>query len=171
MFKSNGFKDLHVAINISGIQLLEQDVLGILRSATRRHGLEPHHVHCEITETALIEKADQAAAVIDAFARDGFEVWMDDFGTGYASLSVLRKFELAGIKIDQSFIQGLTSCDDDFALTSAIIAMAQRLRKNVVAEGVETKEQLQVLSQLGCNRVQGYLIGKPDTIDALRRNW
>ena len=124
-----------------------------------------------MTETALIKNPQVIAKVFQAFQQEGIQVWVDDFGTGFASLSLLREFKINGLKIDKSFVDGIATCNEDFTLCSAIIAMAQRLGMHIVAEGIEDETQLQILNQLGCDTAQGYLLGRPVSIDENLRRW
>ena len=114
-----------------------------------------------MTESALLHSAAQTIEALQEFRRLGIQIAIDDFGTGYSSLSYLRRFPIDTLKIDKSFIWNLTSSDEDAAIITAIIAMAHSLRLNVVAEGVETHEQLKFLRDKGCREVQGYLISNP----------
>ena len=168
---AKGLKDCHMAINLSSVQLHEQDIVELTMSTLFERGLKPKDVHLELTETALIRNPLVAEQKIVALDDAGVEIWLDDFGTGYASLSMLRKFPIKGLKIDKSFIDGVATNDQDFTICSAIIAMAQRLGLGVVAEGIESEIQMQIMAQLGCNRAQGYMISKPESFDNVCLNW
>ncbi len=124
-------------------------------------GLTGNNICVEITEGLLLEASEDIHSTLLAFRDAGIEVSLDDFGTGYSSLSYLKKFSIDYIKIDQSFIQNLAADTDDLALCEAIIVMAHKLNIQVIAEGVETKEQLALLKDAGCDYVQGYYLSKP----------
>lgn len=164
-------RDLHVAVNVSALQLAHQDLPSLCFAATSEVGLQPANLHLELTETALIEKPAKARRQVHSLHSAGYEVWIDDFGTGYASLRMLRDFDISGLKIDRSFISRVTEDEDDFCIVSAMLAMAQRLRLRTVAEGIETEEQLQIISQLGCTTGQGYLLGRPMSTDKVLASW
>jgi EAL domain-containing protein (putative c-di-GMP-specific phosphodiesterase class I) len=169
--QQNGLEGICMSINVSPVQIASSDVFERLMSLIDQLEINPHCVKVELTETALIHNPQAIARVFDAFKQEGVQVWVDDFGTGFASLSLLRKFSIDGLKIDKSFVDGIATNNDDFTLCSAIIAMAQRLGLHIVAEGVEDETQLQILNQLGCNLVQGYLLGRPVTLEKNLQLW
>ena len=133
------------------------DVLGAALSA----GIEPTLLELEITESVLLHDADNTLVALNTLKRAGIALSVDDFGTGYSSLSYLKRFPIDTLKIDRSFVKDLHTDKDDAAICAAILAMAQQLGLNVVAEGVETKEQLEFLRHHGCNQIQGFLCSKP----------
>jgi diguanylate cyclase (GGDEF)-like protein len=155
------FGDIAVSVNISSHQFqsdsLIDDVLGAALSA----GIEPTLLELEITESVLLHDADNTLVALNTLKRAGIALSVDDFGTGYSSLSYLKRFPIDTLKIDRSFVKDLHTDQDDAAICAAILAMAQQLGLNVVAEGVETKEQLEFLRHHGCNQIQGYLCSKP----------
>ena len=132
-------------------------VLGTLE----RTGLPPECLEIELTENVLMDNLDLAVSLLERLKATGLKLSLDDFGTGYASLTHLKRLPVDTVKIDRSFIQDLTTNEDDMAITRAVIAMAQALRLTVIAEGVETYEQLQHLRLLGCHQMQGYFVNKP----------
>lgn len=168
---NHGLSDIFMSLNVSPVQLLNSDMFEQIMSLLHTFSIPPSAVKLELTETALINNPQKIANVFNAFKHEGVQIWLDDFGTGFASLSLLRKFNIDGLKIDRSFIDGIENNNDDFTLCSAVIAMAQRLGLHTVAEGVETENQLQILSQLGCEVVQGYLLGKPNTLSYNLEQW
>lgn len=168
---NHGLGDICLSLNVSPVQLLHSDIFELIMSLLHKFAIPPSALKLELTETALINNPQQIAKAFDAFKREGVNIWLDDFGTGFASLSLLRKFNIDGLKIDRSFVEGIANNDDDFTLCSAVIAMAQRLGLHIVAEGVQTETQLQILGQLGCDVVQGYLLGKPDTLTNSLKMW
>ena len=169
--EKTGRHDLQLAVNLSPIQLQTSTIYSTIMQALEVNQLKPHHLHLELTETALISDDEQAASLLSELHAVGVAIWIDDFGTGYSSISMLRKYPVSGIKIDRSFVEGIcdTTNDSDFYLVSALIALAQRLKLQVVVEGVETVDQYRILKQLGCDRLQGYLIGKPLPFEAANR--
>src|ERR1700722_13407514 len=134
-----------IAVNVSPIEFRNQDFLDGVREILRESGLEPSHLEIELTETALMRHAKSTIEILKELKSIGVRLSLDDFGTGYSSLGYLKWFPIDSIKIDQSFVSEITSGPDDATLVSAMIAMAKGLKKNVVAEGVETIEQLRFL--------------------------
>lgn len=153
---------IKIAINLSPQQFRQPNLAEDILSLISGYGLTPSLFMFEITESVVMENAEANVATLQKFQRMGFEVAIDDFGTGYSSLSYLRQFQVQQLKIDMSFVQGLDSSgDQDQAIVAAIIALSHALNMEVVAEGVETPLQLAILNKLGCNQVQGYLLGRP----------
>ena len=160
---------VQVSVNLAARQLdrprLAEEVAGILADAR----LTPGQLELEITESGVMRNPAQAAARLRDLRDLGVSLAIDDFGTGYSSLSYLRTFPLGTLKIDRSFIQDLPADEDAANLTAGIIALAHRLRMKVVAEGVETLEQLAYLRGTGCDEIQGYYLSKPITADEMSR--
>ena len=157
---------LRVAVNVSPIQFLQCDMAVLVAEALMTSGLDPSRLEIEITEGVLIRDAAQTLDALQRIRRLGVTVALDDFGTGYSSLSTLRAFPFDRIKIDRSFVGDLPSRNDATAIVHAVLGLAQGLGLPVVAEGVETLEQLEALKAAGCTEGQGYLIGKPQPIAA-----
>jgi len=164
-WRSCGQQPFYVAVNVSAVQLRNPEFAKDVAAALHNAGLDPHELHIEITETSLMQNEEAAAIVIRELQEQGVEVWMDDFGTGYSSLSYLRKFPIRGVKIDYSFIRDIVDDLDDRAIVSAIIAMAKNLNIQVIAEGVETLQQMRMLQHAQCDRLQGFLFGLPVPAD------
>jgi predicted signal transduction protein with EAL and GGDEF domain len=160
-WEREGLRIVPVAINLSGQQLGGDAIVASVRQALEASELEARHLIIEITETILMQSEGDAASVLTALAALGIGLAIDDFGTGYSSLSYLKHFPVHTLKVDRSFIRDVTSDADNAAITSAIIAMGGALNRRVVAEGVETAEQVEFLRRAGCDRVQGYLLGHP----------
>lgn len=161
----------HLAVNLSPLQMANRHLVEHFRKLLLDFDVPAETIHIEVTETAVIGDVSRACAVLDAFSELGCEIWMDDFGTGYSSLGVLRQYPVSGVKVDRQFVQKLETCSEDFSITSAIIAMAHSLNLQVVGEGVEDEAQLHILTQLGCDRMQGYLIGRPASLEENLSVW
>ena len=134
-----------------------EKVLQILRDVD----MEPGFLELELTESILMEHSDSNINALNEFAQQGIMISIDDFGTGYSSLSYLKRFAIHALKIDQSFVHDIVTSSDDAAIATAIIALGNSLRLKVIAEGVETEEQLAMLRNMGCHQAQGYLLGRP----------
>lgn len=169
--RKRGLHDVSMSINLSPAQLAAGDVYETIMMHSLNLDLPPKSIKVELTETALIHNAEMASRTFTALRNEGIDIWLDDFGTGFASLNLLREFKIDGLKIDKSFVDGMHKNDNDFTLCSAIIAMAQRLGLEIIAEGVEDDLQMQILSQLGCDSVQGYLTGKPERLNSCLQRW
>lgn len=150
-----------VAVNLSTRQFILNDLVGSIRAILRETGCQPTWIKLEITESLLLEDSTNIQAMLQQLCDLGLSISIDDFGTGYSSLAYLNRFPVSQIKIDRSFVQDFTIDDDKAALIEAIVSMARSLRKELVAEGVETKEQAEHLARIGCCFAQGYLFGRP----------
>ena len=158
---------MRVAINISGHQLRQDDLVDRIETALRRHGIPPARLTCEITETVAMEDTQHTRTAFERLRSAGLHVSIDDFGTGHSSLATLRRLPAAELKIDGSFVTDLASSTQARSIVQAIVQMAHTLDLRVVAEGVETDAQRDVLVELGCDELQGYLFAKPMTATAL----
>jgi diguanylate cyclase (GGDEF)-like protein/PAS domain S-box-containing protein len=154
-------RPLQIAVNVSATQLSRANYVERLRRVLQETGIDPRLVELEVTESVIVEGASEARAAIDQVAALGVGIAIDDFGTGYSGLAYLKRLPIDTVKIDQSFVRDLTIDDDDAAIVTAIVAMARSLDVEVVAEGVETEEQLAELKRLGCHRAQGFLLARP----------
>jgi diguanylate cyclase (GGDEF)-like protein/PAS domain S-box-containing protein len=154
-------RDLYLAVNVSACQFRQANFVAQVTSALQRHGADPARLKIELTESLLLDNVDQVVSKMQALLALGVRFSLDDFGTGYASLAYLKRFPFEQLKIDRSFIRDIASDPDDAAIVSAIVAMGNALRLNVVAEGVETEEQRAYLIEHGCRCFQGYLFGRP----------
>ncbi|WP_437182250.1 putative bifunctional diguanylate cyclase/phosphodiesterase [Pseudomonas urmiensis] len=155
---------IRVSVNLSVYQLRQGKLVSLVRRVLEETGLAPHLLELELTESQLLDSVEHIIATFEQLHELGVKLAIDDFGTGYSSLSYLKRFPVDYVKIDQAFIRGLHEGSQDAAITRAIIVMAQSLGLGVVAEGVETQEQLNFLREQGCDEAQGYLISRP--IDA-----
>jgi diguanylate cyclase (GGDEF)-like protein len=150
-----------LSVNVSGRQFRRRDFAALVASILRESGVDATQLELEITETVLMEDADAASVVLDQLATLGIRLAIDDFGTGYSSLAYLKRLRFDALKIDRSFVKDVTTDEDSAAIASAIIALARTLRKETVAEGVETQEQLEFLRGEQCDLIQGFLISRP----------
>ncbi|QKK01374.1 MAG: EAL domain-containing protein [Pseudomonadota bacterium] len=152
---------LRVGINISGRQLLRRNLVDLVERAMASTGLPADCLSLELTESTLLHDRDLAGETLLGLRGRGINVWLDDFGTGFSGLNHLRQLRVTGVKIDRSFIADILTDADDLALSSAIIAMAHSVGMRVIAEGVESPEQLELLRDNGCDLVQGFLLARP----------
>ncbi len=159
--RTAGTPDLVMSVNLSPRQLTDPAVADRVAEMLERYALPPSALTLEITESALMEDPDLAARTLTQLRDLGVGISVDDFGTGYSSLSYLRRFPVTAVKIDRSFIESITMSRDDEAIVEGIINLAHTLGLSVVAEGVETVEQVQLLRKLGCDLAQGYLFSRP----------
>jgi diguanylate cyclase (GGDEF)-like protein len=160
-------RTLGLSINLSAYQLRQPDLAERLRAALRRHGVEPGRLVCEITETAAMEDTPTTQRVIEQLSALGVKLSVDDFGTGYSSLAALRQLRPHELKIDRSFVLDVAANADARAVVDAIVRLAHALGLRVVAEGVETAVQHEVLVALGCDELQGFHFGRPVPAEAL----
>jgi EAL domain-containing protein (putative c-di-GMP-specific phosphodiesterase class I) len=150
-----------VAENVSSLEFRSEGFIESLRAILRDTGLDPRYLELELTESVLMQDATSSASALNTLKSIGVHLAVDDFGTGYSSLSYLKRFPIDCLKIDQSFVHDITTDTDDATIVSAVITMAKTLRKFVVAEGVETEEQITFLQAHGCDEAQGYYFSKP----------
>lgn len=156
-----------VSLNLSLKQLQQNRFLEKLQGILRAHGVSPTCLELEITETTLMDDAERTVQLLNALYGMGLHLTIDDFGTGYSSLSALQQFPITTLKIDQSFVRDVAVDKDDAAIVTAIIHMGHSLNLEVVAEGVESEQQLELLRRHGCDYVQGHLFGDPMTAEEL----
>jgi diguanylate cyclase (GGDEF)-like protein/PAS domain S-box-containing protein len=153
--------ELKVSINLSAVQLRDRDLVKTLRTSLAAHRIAPGMLELEITETVLMDNAESYREEIDALRKLGVKLSLDDFGTGYSSLSYLNRFPLDRLKIDRAFVHDMLDAPTDLAIIKAIIKLGHELGLRVVAEGVETAHEAQVLRGIGCDELQGFLFSKP----------
>ena len=165
---------LTLSVNVSAKQFRQPDFINLVKMVIKNHGINPTLLKLELTESILLESMEDTIASMYALNELGIHFALDDFGTGYSSLQYLKRLPLYQLKIDKSFVQDIARDDGDQAIVQTIIAMANNLQLNVIAEGVETEEQKQLLLNKGCHTYQGYLFGKPVPIEqfngALNKN-
>ena len=160
-FQQAGLTNLRVAVNLSARQFLQQDLPGMVAQALADSGLAPACLEIEITEGTIIDDFPRAHATLSELRTLGVSIAIDDFGTGYSALSYLQKFPVDVLKIDRSFICDLHRGNSSIAIARAIVTMAHELKLKVLAEGVDSAEQLEILSELGCDLLQGFYLSRP----------
>jgi predicted signal transduction protein with EAL and GGDEF domain len=160
-WEAAGLGRLQVAVNLSGHQLRQKRFVESVLALLEETGMDPSMLELELTETVLMDSRDAAIARLQPLRDAGVHISVDDFGTGYSSLGYLNRLPISTLKVDRSFVAGLPDRPDNAAITTAIISMARSLGMEVVAEGVETPEQVRFLTEAGCDRLQGYLLGRP----------
>jgi len=160
-----GLPQTAIAVNISAMAFRDESFLESVFAILAETGLDPRFLEFELTESVLMKRAESAASVLQKLRARGIRVAVDDFGTGYSSLSYLRKFPIDALKIDQSFVRQITTTPDDTAIVAAVIAMGRSLKLRVIAEGVETREELEFLQALQCDEAQGYYFSRPVVAD------
>jgi len=156
-----GYENWRVAVNLSAIQFCHAGLVDSVASALQRHRLPANSLTLEITETTAMHDADASLMVLQRLSDMGVDLSIDDFGTGYSSLMYLKRLPANELKIDRGFVRDLEQDSDDAAIVSAIVALGQALGLRIVAEGVETDRQQDFLTRLGCDSLQGYLLGQP----------
>ncbi|MGW8391465.1 putative bifunctional diguanylate cyclase/phosphodiesterase [Pseudoduganella sp. HUAS MS19] len=173
-WKEKGLPPVRLAVNVSAREFTSA-LPGRVMETLQRYGLEPSWLELEITESTLMHNIERVIGIMDRLTAAGITLSLDDFGTGYSSLSYLKRFPIDTLKIDRSFTTGIPVDTNDCAIASTIISIAQQLNHKVIAEGVETPEQLAFLKDSGCDEVQGYLFSRPlpalEFEHALLRNW
>jgi len=156
-----GLRPVPVAVNISAVEFRDKGFLEGVRAILKDTRLEPRYLELELTESVLMQHAESSASVLQALKTMGVQLAVDDFGTGYSSLSYLRRFPIDTLKVDRSFVRQITADADDAIIASAVISMGKSLKLRVVAEGVETREQLAFLQDQRCDEGQGYYFSRP----------
>ncbi len=166
-WQDGGLRPLRVSVNLSARQFQETSLPEVIGNVLAETGLDPRYLELELTESVLMQNTDVTVSSLSKLNAMGIRISIDDFGTGYSSLSYLKRFPIDMLKIDQSFVQDITVDPDDAAIATAIIAMAHSLGIKVIAEGVETEDQLRFLRMRGSEIVQGYYFGKPVAAEEL----
>ncbi|TFW31310.1 bifunctional diguanylate cyclase/phosphodiesterase [Massilia horti] len=160
-WQAAGVPVVPVSINVSPYQLEQQQVGAVLAAALQRYGIDAALLEVEVTESATVQQGTNAAGEVAAIKALGVKLYVDDFGTGYSSLSQLKRLDMDGLKVDRAFTGSLTHGASDVSLFRAIVSIGHAIGMTIVAEGVETREQLAILQELGCDEVQGYFISRP----------
>jgi EAL domain-containing protein (putative c-di-GMP-specific phosphodiesterase class I) len=156
-----GHKDLHVSVNLSARQFQQYDLTSVIERMLHETGLPASCLDLEITESAAMHNAEMSLGIMTRLKQMGVRLSIDDFGTGYSSLAYLKRFPIDTVKIDQHFVRDLTQSASDGEIIAAVISMARALKLHVVAEGVETEEQLAFLRKHHCETMQGFLFSRP----------
>ncbi len=164
-WQNNGFNDVKLAVNISLRQFMQKEFAHTVDRILKEAGLDADYLELELTESIIMDNAETVIKILNELKQIGVRLAIDDFGTGYSSLIYLKHMPIDIIKIDQSFVRDMTVDNDDAAICDAIIKLAKSLDLEVIAEGVETMEQLELLSRLGCKNIQGYVFSKPLSCD------
>ncbi len=173
-WQKQGIDNVRIAVNVSGFQLKRKDFVDQVKKILKETGVEGHSLEFEITETVIMQNPEFAVNILNKFRDMGIHIAIDDFGTGYSSLAHLKRFSVNTLKIDKSFVDEVNFNSTDAAIATAIIAMGKSLNMSVVAEGVETEEQLDFLKRENCNQIQGFLFSKPlpasEIFELLKKN-
>lgn len=160
-WQTEGLPPMRVAVNVTATQFRQNTLLDVVRRALDNAKLEPRFLELELTESAVMTNPEESAAMLEKLSVMGVHVSVDDFGTGYSSMSYLRRFPIDKLKIDRTFVKDLTSRVEDASIVQAIISLAHSLKLKVVAEGVETTQQLETLREMGCDQYQGFHFSPP----------
>ena len=166
-WQAAGHRGMRVAVNLSARQLQQEDMVSTVARLLRDTGLPPSQLQLEITEGAVMKNVELIINMLHQIRRMGIGISLDDFGTGYSSLSYLKRFPINSVKIDRSFVRDIATDPNDAAIVTTVIAMARSLNLRVIAEGVETADQLEFLQKRDCDEFQGYLVSQPVPADAL----
>lgn len=161
LWRKKGIKDICICINISEVQLRQNDFISKVNSILKETGLDPKFIEFEITESAMMKSMEHNIKILQKLKKMGIKIALDDFGTGYSSLNYLRSLPIDNLKIDKSFINNICFDANDEAIIDGIIFLAHKIKLQVIVEGVETLEQLNLLSAKGCDKIQGFYFSKP----------
>jgi diguanylate cyclase (GGDEF)-like protein/PAS domain S-box-containing protein len=164
-----GFPPMTVAVNLSARQFQQQNLIDTVARVLKETGMDPKYLELEITESIAMHNVDSTIAKLQGLKKLGVQISIDDFGTGYSSLSYLQRFPIDTLKIDQSFIREIKHDSNDAAIVLAVIAMAHSLKLKVIAEGVETADQMNYLKSSGCDLMQGYLFSRPIPVEEFEK--
>ena len=170
-WRQHGWSTPRIAVNVSAIQLRQSDFVDEVRSLLAPLAAADRGLDIEITESLFVEDIASVIEKLNDIRSMGVEVAIDDFGTGYSSLAYINKLPIHQLKIDRSFVSGMTDMGDSSSIVSAIIALARGLKLKVVAEGVETEEQARLLCLLHCDQLQGFLTGAPMSREEVERRF
>jgi diguanylate cyclase (GGDEF)-like protein len=169
LWRARGHTALRVSVNLSARQLWNPTLLRRVALVLEDHSLDPSALELELTESMIMQDAEHSQALLQGFNEMGIHLSIDDFGTGYSSLAYLKRFPFRTIKIDRSFIADLAHDPDDLEIVKTIVTMGRSLRRNIIAEGVETEQQRLILRHLGCDEMQGYLLSPPLPADEVEK--
>jgi len=158
-----------IAVNVSPVQFRQKDLIETIKQALQTTGVNANLIEIEVTEGTIMSNVDSAVETLNQMREMGLSIAIDDFGTGYSSLGSLKRFPIDKLKIDRTFILELETKPDDAVIISAIIALSKSLGMTTLAEGVETEAQLSFLNTLGCDQMQGFLLGRPMPAEELQK--
>jgi EAL domain-containing protein (putative c-di-GMP-specific phosphodiesterase class I) len=161
LWRKQGCPDLILAVNLSARQFRRKDLLAFVADTLAQTAYPAHLLELEITESSLMHNVSEVIQTLDQLVALGVRLAIDDFGTGYSSLAYLKRFPVHKLKVDQSFVRDIGQANSDLAIVKTVIALAQTLKLDLLAEGVETSAHLMTLRALGCERFQGYLFSRP----------
>jgi EAL domain-containing protein (putative c-di-GMP-specific phosphodiesterase class I) len=170
-WRDAGFPPLTVAVNVSARHVSEPGLAERLQELLTRYALPPNSLELELTESTLLETADDTLSTLEQLKQQGVNLAIDDFGMGYSSLSYLKHLPLASLKIDKSFVRDMTTDSDDRTIAATVVALGHSLGLKVVAEGVESEQQRDILIAQGCDFAQGYLFSRPLSSEAFTAWW
>ncbi|MNZ51596.1 Phytochrome-like protein cph2 [compost metagenome] len=156
-----GFANYHISVNISVVQLMHEGFTDMVLDVLKETGLDPSFLEIEVTESVVMESFDATVAKLEFLKSKGIQIALDDFGTGYSSLSYLKQLPIHTLKIDKSFVDGITDTPDHLSLVDSIVSIGHDLGMKVTAEGVELSEQVAFLHKCKCDKVQGYYFNAP----------
>jgi len=171
LWQDAGFKPIYVSVNLSAVQLIQEDFIDMVSGILSETGLSPEYLELEITESVAVKNHEYITSILEKLKKMGIRIALDDFGTGYSSLNYLKNFAITTLKIDRSFIYDINENPKNAAIVSTILAMGRNLKLNVTAEGVETKEQYEALKNRGCKIIQGYYFSKPLPQNEFEKLW
>jgi diguanylate cyclase (GGDEF)-like protein len=169
MWQDAGHRNWTISVNLSAMQFNHPDLIDLVRRSLERYRLQARYLTLEITETTAMHDANTSLAILQQLHHMGVRISIDDFGTGYSSLLYLKRLPASELKIDRGFVRDLTHDTEDAAIIAAIVALGHALDLKIVAEGVETREQQEFLTKLGCSCLQGYLLGRPMPAEQFER--
>lgn len=161
LWQESGYKPICISVNLSAVQLIQKDFIDMVSHILKETKLPPEYLELEITESIAVKNHEYITIIIEKLKKMGIRIALDDFGTGYSSLNYLKNFAITTLKIDRSFIFDINENPKNSAIVSSILAMGHNLLLNVIAEGVETKEQYETLKERGCDIIQGFYFSKP----------
>ncbi|MGE5491959.1 MAG: EAL domain-containing protein [Actinomycetota bacterium] len=161
IWQAAGFSDISISVNLSGRQFQQENLVDFVSRTLASHGLQAQHLELEVTESAVMRDPEKTISILHSLKKIGVRISLDDFGTGYSSLNYLKRFPIDHLKIDQSFVRGITFEPEDTAIACSVISMAHSLRLQVIAEGVESEAQLSLLRRHRCDQIQGYYFSRP----------
>lgn len=166
-----GYPPIRVAVNLSARQFQHGNLVDTVNELISEMGIEAQYLELEITESVAMQYSEFTISKLERLEKLGIHISIDDFGTGYSSLNYLKKFPISKLKIDKSFVRDIAIDSDNELMIKAIITMAHNLKLNVIAEGVETEEQLNFLKKEQCDEIQGYLFSKPLSVQEFENQY